>query len=208
MFDKNFETMQTQIDKNMEPPAKKYKPDEHDIKGKGNRDQFDFDIEISFAIQECELQISRSNIEDLSTNLTSVATKLRKRNKLIKLANRLPEGWSIVQEYKQDPIARDSLNAQKIRQAEQRAIRKRKVKTPANFTHSSSSTISKAPSFWLRNASFENGYRPPIATKTKFEYNANNPFNNTFYNPFRYTRTCKSTDIGMGCGEQCHLTKD
>ena len=90
MFDKNFETMQTQIGKNMEPPAKKYKPDEHDIKGKGNRDQFDFDIEISFAIQECELQISRSNTEDLSTNLTSVATKLRKRNKLIKLANRLP----------------------------------------------------------------------------------------------------------------------
>ena len=90
MFDKNFETMQTQIDKNMEPPAKKYKPVEHDIKGKGNRDQFGFDIEISFAIQECELQISRSNIEDLSTNLTSVATKLRKRNKLIKLANRLP----------------------------------------------------------------------------------------------------------------------
>ena len=67
MFNKNFETMQTQIDKNMEPPAKKYKPDEHDIKGKGNRDQFDFEIEISFAIQECELQIWRSNIEDVST---------------------------------------------------------------------------------------------------------------------------------------------
>ena len=71
-FDKKFETMQTQIDKNMEPPAKKYKPDGHDIKGKGNRDQFDFDIEISFAIQECKLQISRSNIEDLSTNLTQL----------------------------------------------------------------------------------------------------------------------------------------
>ena len=87
MFDKNFETMQTQIDKNMEPPAKKYKPDGHDRKGKGNRDQFDFNIEISFAIRECEQQISRGNTEDLSANLTSIGTKLRKRNKLIKLAD-------------------------------------------------------------------------------------------------------------------------
>ena len=80
MFDKNFETMQTQIDKNMEPPAKKYKPDGHDIKGKGNKDQFDFNTEISFAIQECQQQISRGNIENLSANLTSIATKLKKRN--------------------------------------------------------------------------------------------------------------------------------
>ena len=137
MFDKNFETMQTQIGKNMEPPAKKYKPDEHDIKGKGNRDQFDFDIEISFAIQECEQQISRGNIEDLSANLTSIAMKLKKRNKLIKLADRSPAGWSIVQEYEQDPMASDSDDAQKIRQAKQRAIRKKKVKTPASFTQSS-----------------------------------------------------------------------
>ena len=92
------EVMQAQIDKNMEPPAKKYKPQGHDIKGKGNKDQFDFNTEISFAIQECQQQISRGNIEDLSANLTSIATKLKNRNKLIKLANRSPAGWSIVQE--------------------------------------------------------------------------------------------------------------
>ena len=136
-FDRKFETMQTQIDKNMEPPAKKYKPDGHDIKGKGNKDQFDFNTEISFAIQECQQQISRGNIEDLSANLTSIATKLKKRNKLIKLADRSPAGWSIVQEYEQDPMASDSDDAQKIRQAKQRAIRKKKVKTPASFTQSS-----------------------------------------------------------------------
>ena len=112
-FDKYLETMQAQIDKNMEPPAKKYKPDGHDIKGKGNRDQFDFNIEISFAIQECKQQISRCNTEDLSANLTSIVTKLRKKNKLIKLADRLPAGWSIMQEYEQDPMTRDSDNTQK-----------------------------------------------------------------------------------------------
>ena len=125
-FDKKIETMQTQIDKNMEPPAKKYKPDGHDIKGKGNRDQFDFDIEIYFAIQECEQQISRGNIEDLSANLTSIATKLRKRSKLIKLADRLPAEWSIVQEYEQDPMARDSDDAQKLDRQNKGQSEKRK----------------------------------------------------------------------------------
>ena len=67
--------MQAQIHKNMEPPAKKYKPNGLDIKGKGNRDQFDFNIEISFVIQECEQQISRGNTEDLSANLKFNITK-------------------------------------------------------------------------------------------------------------------------------------
>ena len=113
-FDKKFEGMQVQIDKNMEA-AKKYKPHGHDIKGKGNKDQFYFNTEISFAIQECQQQISRGNIEDLPANLTSIATKLKKRNKLIKLANRSPAGWSIVQEYEQEPMGSDSNDVQKVR---------------------------------------------------------------------------------------------
>ena len=113
-FGKKFEGMQAQIDENMEA-AKKYKPDGHDIKGKGNKDQFYFNTEISFAIQECQQQISRGNIEDLPANLTSIATKLKKRNKLIKLANRSPAGWSIVQEYEQEPMGSDSNDAQKVR---------------------------------------------------------------------------------------------
>ena len=49
--------MQAQINKNMEPRAKKYRPDGHDIKEKGNKDKFDFNTEISFAIQEVILKI-------------------------------------------------------------------------------------------------------------------------------------------------------
>ena len=177
-FGKKFEGIQAQISKNMEPPAEKYKPDGHDIKAKGNKDQFDFPTKISFAIQESQQQISRGNIEDLFANLTSIATKINKTKKLIKLADRLPTGWSVVQEYEQDPMARDSDDAQKIRQAEQRAIRKRKVKKSTSFTQSFSSTISKASSFQFWNASFQNGYSPPVPTKTKFGYNANNPLSN------------------------------
>ena len=80
--------MQLQIKKNMELPVKNFKkPGGHNIKRKGDKDQFDFDTESSFTIQECQHQISRGNIEDLSVNLTSIATKLKKRIKIIKLAS-------------------------------------------------------------------------------------------------------------------------
>ena len=107
-----------------------------------------------------------------------------------------------------NPMTSESYDAQKIRQAEQRTIRKRKVKTSASFTQSSSSTISKASSSHFRNASFQNGHSPPIPTKTKFEYNPNNPFNNPFSNSFRFPRTPKSTDTCMGCREQGHWKKE
>ena len=96
MFDylqKKIEGMQAQINKNMEPSAKKYKkPVGHDINGNDNKDRFDFNTEISFATQECQHQISRGNIKDLSANLTSIAMKLKKRNKPIKLHDRSPVG--------------------------------------------------------------------------------------------------------------------
>ena len=56
-------------------------------------------------------------------------------------------GYSIVQEYDQDSMASGSDYVQKIRQEEERAIRKREVKAPTNFTESSSPSISKTPSF-------------------------------------------------------------
>ena len=58
-FDKKFEGMQAQISKNMEPPAERYKPDGHDIKAKGNKDQFDFHTKISF----CHTRKPTTNIE-------------------------------------------------------------------------------------------------------------------------------------------------
>ena len=127
-FDKKFEGMQAQINKNVKPPVKKYKKtDGQNTKGKGNKDQLDFNTETSFAKQECQHQISRSIIEPAS--LTSVAANLKKIIKLIKLADRSPVGQSIVQEYEPNPMASDSDDAQKIRQTEQIAIRKKKVKT-------------------------------------------------------------------------------
>ena len=81
----------------METPAKKYKkPDGRDIKEKVDKDQFLFNTETSFFIQERQQQILRANIEGLSANLTLIAAKIKKKNKLIKLANRSPVGFYTV----------------------------------------------------------------------------------------------------------------
>lgn len=62
--------------------------------------------------------MSRGNVKDLSVNLTLIARKLKKQNKLIRSATSLPLGWSVMQESEQDPMASDFDNAQKMRQAE------------------------------------------------------------------------------------------
>ena len=112
------------------------KTDGHNMKGKGNKDQFDFNTEISFARQECQHQILRGNIEDLSANLTSVATKLKERNKLIKLANQLSNcQWDglLYRNMNKTPWQVILTMHKKIRLVEQRAIRKRKINPAPQF---------------------------------------------------------------------------
>ena len=57
-----------------------------------------------------------------------VTAKLKRRNKLVKRADRSVLGRDTVAEYVADPIAGDSDNGKKIRQPENRVLTKRKSK--------------------------------------------------------------------------------
>ena len=66
-----------------------------------------------------------SEANDLCDDLTA---KLKRRDKLIKMADRSALGWDTVAEYEADPVASDSDDGKKIRPAEKSALTKYKSK--------------------------------------------------------------------------------
>ena len=98
---------------------------------------------------------------------------MQKCNKLIRLAERSAGCWMTVQEYMPDELVSDSDDSRKMRQAENRAIRKRKLA----FARKPSSTCSTAAQFHqsnLRNPAppytgnqFRNA--PPLKSKARIE---------------------------------------
>ena len=72
---------------------------------------------------------------------------MQKRNKLIRLADWSAGGWIAVQEYMPDELASDSDDSRKMRQAKNRATKKRKLVFPSK----SSSTFLSATQFHQSN---------------------------------------------------------
>ena len=96
-FDKHFEG----IEKKLQQPLNKNPKteDTFKFKRKGNRVQFEFNEQIA-ALNN----VDSSEAHDLCDNLTA---KLKRRNKLIKMADRSARGWGTVAEYEADPFASD-----------------------------------------------------------------------------------------------------
>ena len=72
---------------------------------------------------------------------------MQKRNMLIRQADRSAGGWMTVQEYMPDELSSDSEDSRKMRQAENRATKKRKLA----FPRKPSSTCSSATQFHRSN---------------------------------------------------------
>ena len=96
-FDKKFEAMQNQIDqKYREPPTKRAMHNNYSFKSKGNSLQFSFNAGLQDDIEDI---LYNQNLHESTVEaLNAIVSKISKRNKLIKIADRSPAGWATIAE--------------------------------------------------------------------------------------------------------------
>ena len=93
---------------------------EKKFKYTSNKDQFDFN-----ELVLCDLRHAAHRMEKKAKgNVKRAIKKLKKRNKLILMADRSKAGWKIVEEYLTDEIASNPEDDKKMKKAEKRALEK------------------------------------------------------------------------------------
>ena len=92
------------------------------LKGKGNKHQFEFCQNLTTTLDEVDENITNNKLEDAKIALENGKNLIRKRMKLIKLADR--EDWATVAEYMSDDMASDSEDEKRINRARRAATAK------------------------------------------------------------------------------------
>ena len=105
--------------------TKKLKLSNVELNYKGNQRQFQFNLEQKEKLEEALDSIRNTAAKSL---VKEGIEALGKRNKLIRLADRSEAGWRALEEYIAIEDVPDSDDDRKMRQAEQRAIRKKEAK--------------------------------------------------------------------------------
>ena len=123
------------------------------FKSEGNRIQFRFNEDIQEGLQNLQRQVKNSPPSAIVGELIS---KLKDRNKLIRIADNSAGGWATVREYESSDIADNDEDDKRIRQAESRALRiiKDKKSRPQPYTVSARPpSASSAPPAYSATAS-------------------------------------------------------
>ena len=84
-----------------------------DLKFKGNRKQYEMNAHISYIFNQIEANID--NPAEIKKLIEAGQQSIKKRQKLIRLADRSKDGWQVVYEYESDELASDSDDEKRIR---------------------------------------------------------------------------------------------
>ena len=95
-----------------------------ELKFKGNRKQFEFNSQLDCILTQVHDAVD--NPGEISRLVSEGKKLIKKRQKLIKIADRSKDGWLIVQEYESDDLASDSEDEKKLRKAKNAVEKKRK----------------------------------------------------------------------------------
>ena len=107
-----------------------------EFKHKYNKAQYDLNHNIIESLEDISDLLSKNKVEAAEKKLEEAIVKLKKRNKLIKLADKSQAGWYFAEEYETDNLASDSEDEKKIKRAECLAMATRKL-IPSTSTFSS-----------------------------------------------------------------------
>ena len=106
--------------------VKKLKTDsQYAWKYEGNKVQYLLNSEFLEELAQAVWAINNLKFEHARETISELVEKVKRRNKLIKIADTSEEGWETVLQYESSPVASDSDDESKINKAENRALRRR-----------------------------------------------------------------------------------
>ena len=182
----------------------------------GNKLQYEFNTDLDEGLKQATWALEHNKVDYCAELLKEALEKLRKRNKLIRIADTSSGGWDTVKHYEANPIASDSDDEAKIYKAENRALKRKRSTSQGKRSRTTASSFSNVAASTVPSAT-----TPVQVPPAPFVVSTPKPFGQ---HPFPVTQSFRGipgtpsgpypsgNGIGRGacfsCGDFRHFRKD